>query len=85
MAVVSDQGAGQTGLCYALNVCFLYVTDPECPHPAEICPAAFQEASVLDSYRFISVLKGLKHFFFFEKEVALESLVMITVRICTSI
>lgn len=45
---------------------------------------AFQEASTLDSYRFFSVPKGLKHILFFGK-VALESLVMITVRVCTCI
>lgn len=85
MAVVSDQGVGQTGLYYVLNMCFLSVTDPECPHPTEICPTTFQEASALDSYRFFSVPKGLKHILFFENEVAPESLVMIAVRVCTCI
>lgn len=35
--------------------------------------------------RFFSVPKGLKHILFFEKEVAAESLVVITVRVCTCI
>lgn len=85
MAVVSDHGVGQTGLHYALKVCFLHVADPECPHPTEIHPTVFWEASALDSDRFFSVPKGLKNILVFGEEVAVESLVMITVRVCTCI